>query len=237
MGTLPRVKSPILPMPPPAAAAPRSRQGLPWHWPWPVPALVAWALGWAAFIVGVQAGLPVAAAWLLAALAGGAVALPVAGGWRRALMAAGFPMSSLALGAAAPPWLWLLAALPLLLAYPLKAWSDAPFFPTPARALQQLAGTLPLPPGARVLDAGCGLGHGLRALHRVWPQALVHGVEWSAPMAWLCARRCAFAQVQRGDMWGQPWSGLQLVYLFQRPESMARAWEKARAEMAPGSCW
>jgi hypothetical protein len=26
-----------------------------------------------------------------------------------------------------------------------------------------------------------------------------------------------------------------MVYLFQRPESMERAWCKARAEMAPGS--
>jgi hypothetical protein len=72
-------------------------------------------------------------------------------------------------------------------------------------------------------------------LHRVWPQAQVEGVEWSAPMAWLCARRCAFARVCRGDMWALPWSGHALVYLFQRPESMARAWTKACAEMAPGS--
>ena len=235
MGTLPRVKNPVMPLPPTAPTAPRRGGGLPWQWPWPLPALLAWALAWATFLAGLQAGLPAAAVWLLAALAGGAMALPVAGGWRRALMAAGFPLSSLALGAQAPPWLWLLAAVPLLLAYPLKAWSDAPFFPTPARALRQLADALPLPPGARVLDAGCGLGHGLRALHRVWPQAQVEGVEWSAPMAWLCARRCGFALVRRGDMWAQPWSGLQLVYLFQRPESMARAWAKARAEMAPGS--
>ena len=54
-------------------------------------------------------------------------------------------------------------------------------------------------------------------------------------MAWLCARRCGFARVQRGDMWALTWSGHELVYLFQRPETMARAWAKAQAEMAPGS--
>jgi hypothetical protein len=36
-------------------------------------------------------------------------------------------------------------------------------------------------------------------------------------------------------MWARPWQGVALVYLFQRPESMARAWDKARAELAPGS--
>ena len=36
-------------------------------------------------------------------------------------------------------------------------------------------------------------------------------------------------------MWRADWSGYQLVYLFQRPESMARAAAKARAELAPGA--
>jgi hypothetical protein len=36
-------------------------------------------------------------------------------------------------------------------------------------------------------------------------------------------------------MWRTPWSGYDLVYLFQRPESMARAMAKARREMAPGA--
>lgn len=220
------VKSIDMPLPTAARA-----RGL----PWPLPALLAWLLAWAAYVGAQQAGMAPAGAWLLAAASGALASLAVAGAWRRLLLATGFPLASLALGVSAPPWLWLLAALPLLLAYPLKAWSDAPFFPTPSRALQQLADVLPLPAGARVLDAGCGLGHGLRALHRVWPQARVAGVEWSAPMAWLCARRCRFAQVQRGDMWGLPWGDMQLVYLFQRPESMARAWRKACDEMAPGS--
>jgi hypothetical protein len=36
-------------------------------------------------------------------------------------------------------------------------------------------------------------------------------------------------------MWRADWSGYQLVYLFQRPESMERAAAKAQAEMAPGA--
>jgi hypothetical protein len=202
---------------------------------WPLPALLAWSLAWALFAAARQGGLAPAVAWALAAACGAAAATPVVGRWRQALVAAGFPLSSVALGVSAPPWLWGLAVLPLLLAYPLRAWSDAPFFPTPRRALRALADALPLPSGARVLDAGCGLGHGLRALHAAWPAAHLEGVEWSAPMAWLCARRCRFARVRRGDMWAPSWRDYELVYLFQRPESMARAWAKARAELRPGA--
>ena len=115
-----------------------------------------------------------------------------------------------------------------------RAWRDAPFFPTPATALDGLAAAVPLREGARVLDAGCGLGHGLAALHRAWPAAELHGTEWSRPLAWGAAARCRFARVRRGDMWAQPWGGFDLVYLFQRPESMARAWDKACREMPGG---
>lgn len=202
---------------------------------WPVPALLVWSAAWAVFVAAQRAGLPQAPAWALAAGLGAAAAWRVKGRWRQGLVAAGFPLASLALGIDLPPWLWGLAAAPLVLAYPLRAWSDAPFFPTPRRALQPLGAALTLPPQARVLDAGCGLGHGLRALHAAWPSARIEGVEWSAPMAWLCAWRCRFAQVRRGDMWAASWQDQDLVYLFQRPESMARAWAKAGAELKAGA--
>ena len=202
---------------------------------WPLPALWAWLCAWGLHSLLLTWGRPVP----LALLAGTGVGMLGAALWaqgrlRRALVALGYPLSALVLGWAGnlPPWTWLLLLAPLLLAYPLRAWQDAPFFPTPAAALQGLAAWVPAP--TRVLDAGCGMGHGLRALQGLWPQARLHGVEWSLPLAWLSARRCPTAQVKRGDMWAQPWHGFDLVYLFQRPESMARAWAKARAELPPG---
>ena len=123
----------------------------------------------------------------------------------------------------------------LLLVYPLNAWRDAPLFPTPPDALNDLPDAAPLEPGARVLDAGCGLGDGLIALRQAYPLARLEGLEWSRPLRWLCARRCPWARVAQGDLWRADWSGYQLVYLFQRPESMARAWAKGCAEMAPGA--
>jgi SAM-dependent methyltransferase len=108
-------------------------------------------------------------------------------------------------------------------------------FPTPAHALDGLGELVCLPPGARVLDAGCGLGHGLNALQAALPLAQVHGVEWSWPLRAVAAWRCPKAVVTRGDMWAADWGHYDLVYLFQRPESMARAWEQARQQMHPGA--
>ncbi|EER57915.1 methyltransferase type 12, partial [Acidovorax delafieldii 2AN] len=68
-----------------------------------------------------------------------------------------------------------------------------------------------------------------------YPEARIHGIEWSCPLRLACALRCPWAQVRRADMWQADWSAYQLVYLFQRPESMARAAAKAQAELAAGA--
>ncbi|WP_173025816.1 trans-aconitate 2-methyltransferase [Acidovorax sp. SRB_14] len=203
--------------------------------PWPLPALLVWAAAWLVF-AGLQRALPAPWALLLACALGTAASRLGRGWWRRGLIAAGFPLSLLASGAACvPAWAWLVPLALLLLVYPLNAWRDAPLFPTPRKALDALAALAPLAPQDRVLDAGCGLGDGLVALRRAYPQARIEGVEWSAALRLLCALRCPWARVRRGDMWRADWSGYQLVYLFQRPESMARAVDKARAELDPGA--
>ncbi len=175
--------------------------------------------------------------WFVALTLPCAVALLVASPWRRAFVVAGLPVSMLMLHGTAvlPSWGWLVLLLALLLAYPVHAWRDAPYFPSPRDALLGLARTLELPNAPRMLDAGCGLGHGLKALQCAWPAARLHGVEWSGPLAWLARRRCPGVSIERGDMWQHPWHAYDVVYLFQRPESMARAWSKAGDEMRPGT--
>jgi SAM-dependent methyltransferase len=207
-------------------------------WPWPLPALATWLAAWAVFAaVQGPAGWPIAAlpAALVTAVTG---ALCVQGRWRRLIAAGGFPLSAVlggvgGLGDAHASWIWLAALVPLALLYPARTWRDAPLFPTPAAALEGLDRWV-TPAPRRVLDAGCGLGHGLDALHRLWPEASLEGIEWSRPLARVCRWRCRFAAVRRADMWQADWSRQDLVYLFQRPESMARAFAKARAELAPG---
>lgn len=211
---------------------------------WPLPALLTWLLAWA-LALGLRSaqaplwatlGLPMALGALVTWLPGVAHTP-----WRRLFVAGGFPLSLLALGqggAVAPGW-WLLPLALLLLAYPVHAWRDAPVFPTPAGALQALARCAPLHPAAgrppQVLDAGCGLGDGLIALREAYPHAALHGVEWSRLWRWVARWRCPWAQVRQGDMWAHNWAPYDLVYVFQRPESMARAWAKAQHEMRPGS--
>lgn len=206
---------------------------------WPLPALLAWGAAWALFAglprLGLDA-LPAFVAGLL--LVAGAAWRLRSTAWRRLLLVAGFPLSVVAAGGAAgalPAWSWLLPLALLLAVYPVQAWRDAPVFPTPAQALAGLADAAPLAPGARVLDAGCGLGHGLRALHGQYPQARLEGLEWSWPLALACALRCRFARVRRGDIWRADWSGCAMVYLFQRPETMDRAAAKAARELVPGA--
>ena len=206
--------------------------------PWPLPALLAWAAAWLLYAGLQRSAVPAALALLLACALGTAASVLGRSWWRRSLIAAGFPLSWLASGASAgavPAWAWLVPLALLLLVYPLNAWRDAPLFPTPRQALQALPGAALLAPQARVLDAGCGLGDGLRALRRAYPQARVEGVEWSRTLRLLCALRCPWARVQRGDMWAVDWGQYALVYLFQRPESMERAAAKARADMPPGA--
>ena len=205
---------------------------------WPLPALLVWGLAWLVFLATQrEPGATPAAAFAMALAVGGAGAWAVDRPLRRIVVVAGFPVSALASGvlAGVPAWLWLLPLALLLVVYPLRAWRDAPLFPTPPRALDGLATRIALPVGAKLLDAGCGLGDGLRALRSAWPQAEVQGIEWSWPLTLVAAIRCRFATVRRADMWAFSWSGQDLVYLFQRPESMARAWDKALAEMRPGA--
>lgn len=202
---------------------------------WPLSALLVWLAAWLGHFALRAFGQDVALAGGL--ILGVALAFGYRERWRRLIAALGFPLSALILGwrPEGGGWGWLLALALLWWLYPRRSWGDAPIFPTPHGALAPLPGHAPLPPGARVLDAGCGAGDGLRELLRVYPQACVEGVEWSRPLALLARWRSRGAQVRRGDMWADDWAPYALVYVFQRPESMLRVWAKARAELAPGA--
>lgn len=197
---------------------------------------MAWAGTWVLYSVLLRFNM---AAWLAvstATLAGVMFSVFAATIWRRLAIAAGFPLSLLISGSVVlPAWAWLLPLLLIAIVYPVNAWRDAPLFPTPSSALLGLAERAPLARDARILDAGCGLGDGLIALRAAYPAAALFGVEWSWPLRALTALRCPWATIRQGDMWKADWSQYDLVYLFQRPETMPRAIEKARAELRPGT--
>ena len=209
------------------------------RWPWPLPALLTWAAAWGTLKLAALVPLPAALALLMATTTGVVFSLMGTTLTRKLVMAMGFPMSWLLLSSASVgahlTWVWLLPLGLLLALYPPGSWKDAPLFPTPPDALRGLRELAPLPLGGRVLDAGCGLGDGLVALEREYPDAHLHGIERSLPLRWLCALRCRFAHVRGGDMWAADWSPYDMVYLFQRPESMDRAMAKAARELRPGA--
>ncbi|MBP8134500.1 MAG: hypothetical protein KAY13_09515 [Zoogloea sp.] len=207
---------------------------------WPLPALLSWAAAWGVFFAVRAADW--APFWALSAGTLTGLVLAVFGStpWRRVFIGVGFPLSAMLLvftlgSGSLSPWTWLVPLALLVLLYPINTWRDAPLFPTPERALEGLAAAAPLPDQARILDAGCGLGAGLRALRQQYPAARLSGVEWSWPLALACRWRCRFAQVRRASMWSTSWAGCDMVYLFQRPETMPRAAEKALAELAAGA--
>lgn len=208
---------------------------------WPLAALWVWAAAWglALALKALQApwwacvGLPTLFGVMLAL-----VPRLASSHGRRLWVAAGFPLSLLALtqGAQFDPFWWALSLGVMLLVYPLGAWRDAPMVPTPRDALDALPAAAPLPqPTPRVLDVGCGMGHALMALRRSYPHAHLEGVErswlWHAVATW----RCRWAVLHRQDMWSWSWADYDLVYLYQRPESMWRAWCKAQSDMKPGA--
>ena len=202
---------------------------------WPLPAILTWALAWATFALLRDAGVSPGVAMGGAGVLGLALAWTGSTPWRRVFMAAGFPLSLLGAGSLPHAAWWLLPLLALLALYPMRSWRDAPLFPTPTDALRGLARAAPLPANARVLDAGCGAGDGLRALASEYPEARLLGLEWSLPLSLWCRWRCPFAEVRRADIWQADWGAFDLVYLFQRPESMPRAWDKARQQMRRGA--
>jgi hypothetical protein len=215
----------------------------PFSWPWPLPALGVWVFAWAVFVVVRVLQMPLFPALLLATALGVLGSVWARTPVRRAVMALGFPLSWWLLAGGAgtsvlaglPAWGWLVPLGLVLALYPPTTWKDAPLFPTPSGALDGLAAQVPLPLAGHVLDAGCGVGDGLMALERAYPEVHLHGLEHSWPLRLLCALRARHASVRQGDMWAVDWSRFDMVYLFQRPETMPRAWAKAQAELNAGA--
>lgn len=115
---------------------------------------------------------------------------------------------------------------------------EVPLFLSSRAVADALLGLLPHRPGLRVIDLGAGTGGLLRRLARARPDANFTGIE-HAPLPWLAARLnargLANLVIRRGDLWQEPLQAQDVVYVFLSPHVMPRLWQKARAEMRPGS--
>lgn len=90
------------------------------------------------------------------------------------------------------------------------------------------------------IDLGSGLGGVLTHLARARPDGHYIGVE-SAPLpflwSWLRIRLGGYrqCQVQWGSLWDCDLAKYDVVFAYLSPVPMAQLWQKARAEMRPGS--
>lgn len=94
--------------------------------------------------------------------------------------------------------------------------------------------------GFAFVDIGSGLGGVLAHLAKVRSDGAYYGIE-SAPLpflwSWLRFRLGGYrqCQVQWGSFWGCDLSQYDIVFAYLSPAPMVRLWQKAQAEMRPGT--
>lgn len=171
---------------------------------------------------------------LSAALAGRLIGSPW---WWLPIHLLFLPMAVLASALDIAPGWYLAGFALLLLVYWRTDQSRVPLYLSNAATAEALLGLLP-PTPCYVVDLGCGNGVLLARLAKARPDCEFVGIE-HAPLPWLWARlaagRLPNCHIRRGDFWRQPLAPFDLVYAFLSPAPMARLWDKARAEMRPGS--
>jgi hypothetical protein len=181
--------------------------------------------------------------WLGVALAIGAAALFFATltrqpWWWQTIHALFAPLAFAVAQLSIDPGWFLAAAILLLLVYRGALTGQVPLYLSNHETAAALAEKLPIRPGTHLLDLGAGIGSVLRPLASARPDALFTGVE-NAPLTWLFGRLLCLGrrncELRWGNLWQTPLAGCDVVYAFLSPVPMAALWEKAKAEMAPGS--
>ena len=93
-------------------------------------------------------------------------------------------------------------------------------------------------PGFTFIDLGSGLSSTLCRLARTYPHSRFEGVE-TAPLVFLLGwLRCLFianCTIRYRSLWKADLAGFDVVYCFLSPAPMAQVWQKACAQMRPGS--
>ncbi|MBP1850302.1 hypothetical protein [Rhizobium halophytocola] len=146
----------------------------------------------------------------------------------------------LAMAPIVPAWTFLAAFALCLLIYWNSASEQVPLYLTNRRTFEAV-GQIAEDAGAESLvDLGSGTGGIVLYLARTRPHLHAQGVE-TAPLVFLLSRlrlllaRLPNAHIRYRSLWAEDLSRHDLVYCFLSPVPMPRLYEKAKAEMRPGT--
>ncbi len=206
-------------------------------------ALAAQLLAWLLVTAGcIALGRPLAPSLPLAALQGALAAgigiLLKSERWWIAIHLVFSPALFAALRLDLPPAFPLAVLAGLTFVFWTTFRGEVPLFLSSRATADALLSLLPQHAGLQVADLGAGTGGLLRRLAQARPDARFTGIE-HAPLPFLAARLNARGLgnlvIERSDLWRRPLADQDLVFAFLSPRVMPRLWEKARAEMRPGS--
>lgn len=138
-----------------------------------------------------------------------------------------------------PPGVFLAIFLFLLLLFWSTFRSQVPFYPSGRPVWDAVAALLPADRPLQVIDIGSGLGGAVLHLARVRADSRFTGIEL-APLPWLVSQlRARLGRSRggfiRGDYTRLDFADYDAIFAYLSPAAMTALWQKARAEMRPGS--
>ena len=151
-----------------------------------------------------------------------------------------FPVAALLVNALhLPPPIFLGCFVFFLLLFWSTFRTQVPFYPSLASTWRAVDALLPQQTPLRLIDIGSGLGGFSLSMAERRPQATVTGIE-IAPLPWLVSRLRASIGGSRanfilGDYTRLNFAEYDVVFAYLSPVAMTDLWNKASAEMRPGS--
>lgn len=139
-----------------------------------------------------------------------------------------------------PAWAYLGAFIVLVLVFWNTLGERVPLYLTNRQTVDAIDALLPRDGPFRFIDIGCGIASVLGPLARRHADSEFIGVE-SAPVPfvigalrlWIIGRKNA--RLVFGSMWEHDLSPYNVAYCFLSPAPMTEIFDKAKAEMAPGT--
>lgn len=138
-----------------------------------------------------------------------------------------------------PPGIFLAAFLFLVLLFWSTFRSQVPFYPSGRSTWDAVAALLPEGKSVRFIDIGSGLGGAVLYLSKLRTDSRFTGIEL-APLPWLVSGMRATltrsrGKFVRGDYTRLDFADYDVIFAYLSPAAMTSLWQKARAEMAPGT--